>query len=72
MKRAAALLFQMHEISQALDVGRNATAPTTEKELWDKYREAEAELHWIIPPAAQTLNSLDHRKPQKGASCQKS
>ena len=50
MKRAAVLLFQMRQVSRALYLGRNVMTPDEVKELWGKYQEAEAELHWIMPP----------------------
>ena len=55
MKRAAVLLLQMHQVSQAIYLGRTAMTPDEAKDLWAKYQEAEAELHWIIPPAVEPM-----------------
>ena len=50
MKRAAVLLFQMQQVSEALYLGRYVMTTDEVKELWGKYEKAEAELHWIMPP----------------------
>lgn len=50
MKRIAALLFQMQRASEAPCLGRNVMTTDEVRELWGKYLEAEAELHWVVPP----------------------
>jgi hypothetical protein len=54
MKPAAVLLLQMQKISQTMYLRRAVMTAGEAKELWAKYQEAEAELHWIIPPAGAT------------------
>ena len=58
MKRAAVLLFQMRQVSRARYLGRNVMTPDEVMELWGKYHEAEAELHWIMPPV-DPFSALD-------------
>ena len=71
MKRAAMLLFQNAAGFRALYLGRNVMTPDEVKELWGKYQEAEAELHWIMPPVdpftALIPNSRDLQQ-QRGIS----
>ena len=40
----------MQQVSEALYLGRQVMTLDEVKELWSKYQEAEAELHWIMPP----------------------
>ena len=51
----------MQQVSEALYLGRQVMTPDEVKELWSKYQEAEAELHWIMPPAGTHSTALDPR-----------
>ena len=53
----------MQQVSEALYLGRQVMTPDEVKELWSKYQEAEAELHWIMPPV-NPFTALDPRIPR--------
>ena len=57
MKRAAVLLLQMQQVCPTLFRGRNEMTPDEAQGLWARYQNAEAELHWIIPPAVKPLGA---------------
>ena len=50
----------MQQVSEALYLGRQVMTLDEVKELWSKYQEAEAELHWIMPPV-NPFTALDPR-----------
>jgi hypothetical protein len=51
MNRAATLLFTMQKVTARLYTARSMSSlPEEIAEWWTQYREAEAQLHRIIPP----------------------